>query len=98
MSSDEPSPNERLFQSFHVGLQSRWNEDQFYTLCSKLNNTPFELAALVGLTRGQLKTYIKSNKFPIPVCRHLHNIDRWLDLKRGKKLEPDPMDMYINEC
>ncbi len=95
MKSSDLTPHERLFRSFYIGLQRRWNETELNALCHKLNYTPYELGALVGMKRGEVKRGIRNNRFALPVCRHFHNLSRWGDLKRGIKLEHDPMDLFL---
>jgi hypothetical protein len=94
----EPTPVERIFRSLYVGLSEKWNSQKYRELAIKLNWTEVELGAYVGLTPAETIRYVGKNKFPLPVCRHLNMIDRFVDEKRGKKPEPDPWEDYVNEC
>lgn len=96
--TNEPTPVERIFRSLYVGLSEKWNGQRYRELCIKLNWTDIELGAYVGLTQAETRKYINKNKFPLPVCRHLNMIERFVEQKRGNELKPDPWEDYVNEC
>ena len=88
---------ERLFQSFYVGLSQEWNRKRYAKLANKLNWTEYELGAYFGINDKDVKHYLKYNKFPDTVCRHLETMDRFTDMQRGIKPEPSPWEGATNE-
>jgi len=91
----DPTPTERLFKSYYVGIQRQWNREAYHELCVKLNYTKFELGALIGRNRREVAAGLRVNRFSLPACRHLQMMKRFTDMKRGITLEPDPLDDYI---
>jgi hypothetical protein len=93
--SNEKTPTERHFESFYFDIQKKWTRESYHALCVRLNFTKYELGALLGLDRRDVGIYLQRNKFPKTVCRHLSNMKRFTDMKRGITPEPDPTDAYI---
>jgi hypothetical protein len=97
VTSQHVSPDAKRFQSYYVGLQSKWNRQRYKKLCCKLNYTPEETGAVFGLTPAEVRRYLDKNKFPKPVCRLLNCMDDWLELKRGNVPEHNEYDEFLNK-
>lgn len=62
--------------SRNLHMQRLWTRERFDRLCSMFQTNIKTLGICVGVSEAQICKYLKENKFPIPVCLLLENMEQ----------------------
>ena len=93
------SPAVILIEHHHrcAGNDMAWSRLEVEKLCALLNVTVFELGALYCVTRGQMRGYLRNNRFPLPLCLHFRMARNfYLERKMGTVHVPVvPVDFIL---
>lgn len=67
-----------LFEEHYAGLGEDldWDVDRLHRLCSALQLTEFELAAMIRVRQTDMNRYLQKNNFPPTIELHLTLIER----------------------
>lgn len=69
-----------------------WTNERVYALCGRIGCQVEDLAAYAGETRnGNVKRYLKENRWPVPLVLHFWKLDRYISGLHS----PDMQDMTL---
>jgi len=63
-----------------------WNKPKFMRLCAKLNETPEEVGARIGLSAGELAAALARDSFSRPCGILLGMLNETIDMLKTRKL------------
>ena len=72
-----------------LGLNVPWTVSRFIPFCHALRCTPYEIGAMLRMSRGEMSRMLRSKKFTGPVELHLSMIeDVHLSVTMGRPRRP----------